>query len=234
MTTARYRANQTQVREFGEVVLSGLRSTTFGSVPKAELELLLFRAMIDAGILSMTSPVFDLARQLEITPSRVRSLIYRYRLQTQPDDDAVLAEIAGALGRSRFELTEQRIVFGIEDPYLRDSLGALLKQQGIFADTSFNPETVSLGIGAFVDFVSARFDTDDRVRILRALHHDTGVEPSAFKRVLKSTLAQLGKRVVGAAADDLASAAIDAVWSFTTSLFRGDVEQATTAAREFA
>lgn len=183
---------------------------------------MLFRGFIAAGILQPDLPVFEMARRLEITPSRVRTLLYRYRLESQDDDANVLDAITAALGKTRFDLTADRIVFGIEDPYLRDSLAALLKEHGVFADSSFNPETVSLSLTAFVDFASSRFGEDDRRRILTALQHDTHIELNRFKRVLKSTLSQLGKRVIGAAAEDAAADLIDAAWDFTTGLLRGD------------
>ncbi|MCU1551046.1 MAG: hypothetical protein JWR36_1606 [Glaciihabitans sp.] len=230
MAQRRYPASQVQSRTFGESMLETLRRVPFGSLPKTELDLALFRALIDSGLLEVNLPVFEIARRLEITPSRVRGLLYRYRLENQDGDAAVIDEITEALTKTRFEITADRIVFGIEDPYLRDSLAALLKEQGIFADSSFNPETVTLTLEAFVDFADKRLTDDDRRLILRALQNDTHVELNKFKRVLKGTLTQLGKRVIGAAAEDAAAGLIDAAWDFTTGLLRGDASLAEKAA----
>jgi hypothetical protein len=232
MVHGRYNASQTQSRLFGESILETLRQVPFGALPKTELDLALFRALVEARIIDVNTPIFEIARRLEITPSRVRTLLYRYRLMTQGGDDTVMEEIAAALTKTRFELTAGHISFGIEDPYIRDSLGALLKEQGVFADTSFNPETVRLTIGAFVDFTDRRLSDDDRERILRALKGDTHIELNRFKRVLKDVLAQLGRRFVGAAAEDAASGLIDAAWDFTTGLIRADGAKAAAAARE--
>jgi hypothetical protein len=225
MVQRRYAASQTQSRAFGESILESLRVVPFGSLPKTELDLTLFRALIAAGILEANLPVFEIARRLEITPSRVRSLLYRYRLENQGDDAGILDDIAAALTRTRFEMSADRVVFGIEDAYLRDSFAALLKEQGVFADTSFNPETVSLSLGAFVDFADRRLSDEDRRSILTALQHDTNVELNRFKRVLKSTLAKLGSRVVGAAAEDAAAGLIDTAWEFTAGLLHGDAKR---------
>jgi hypothetical protein len=230
MAQIRYPSTQAQSRAFGDSMLQTLRQVPFGALPKAELELALFRALMDAGLIDASSPTFDTARKLEITPARVRGLLYRYRLLTQDNDTDILGEITGALTRTRFELTAGTIVFGIEDPYLRDSLAALLKERGVFPDTSFNPETVRLSLDAFVAFVDSRLSDDDRERIMRAITHDTHVELSRFKRILKSTLAALGKRVVGAAADEAAADLVDAAWQFTTGLLRGSAPDAEKAA----
>jgi hypothetical protein len=232
MPAIRYPSTQNQSRAFGESLLESLRRVPFGSLPKTELDLALFRALIDAGIIRPGMPVFELARRLEITPSRVRGLLYRYRLETQDADESLAGEITAALTRTRFELSADRIVFGIEDPYLRDSLAALLKEQGVFADSSFNPETVTLSLTAFVEFADSRLTDDDRRLILSALQHDTHVELNRFKRILKSTLAQLGKRIVGAAAEDAAAGLIDAAWNLTTGLIGGDAKRVVTASGE--
>jgi hypothetical protein len=230
MAKTRYPATQTQARTFGESVLTTLRSSPFGALPKAELELALFRGLIESGVIDPAEPLFDLARKLEITPARVRGLVYRYRLLTEDSDADVFDQIVAALGRTRFELSADTIVFGIEDPYLRDSLAAALKQRGVFADTSFNPETVRLSLDAFVEFVTSRLNPSDREQILRALTQDTHVELGKFKRILKSTLAAVGKRFVGAAADEAAANLVDAAWQFTTDLIRGDATGAAAAA----
>jgi hypothetical protein len=233
MATKRYAATQGQARAFGESMLESLRQVPFGALPKAELELALFRGLVDAGIVDPAAATFDLARALEITPTRVRGLVYRYRLMNQGDEADTLADVVRALGKTRFELTGETITFGVEDPYLRDSLAAALKQRGIFADTSFNPETVRLSLTAFVDFVDSRLSDDDRRRILAALTHDTHVELSRFRRILKSSLASLGKRLVGAAADEAASDLVDAAWQFTSGLFGANAEDAAAAAHRF-
>jgi hypothetical protein len=233
MATKRYAATQGQARAFGESILESMRQAPFGALPKSELELALFRAMVDAGILDPGNPTFDLARKLEITPARVRGLVYRYRLMTQGDEADTLDDVVRALSKTRFELTGESITFGVEDPYLRDSLAAAFKQRGIFADSSFNPETVRLSLTAFVEFVDSRLGDDDRKRILAAITHDTHVELSKFRRILKSTLASLGKRLVGAAADEAASDLVDAAWQFTSGLFGADSADAVAAAHRF-
>jgi hypothetical protein len=180
-------------------------------------------------VIDPSAPGFDLARKLEITPARVRGLLYRYRLLTQDSDANLLDEIAEALTRTRFELTADTISFGLEDPYLRDSLAAVLKERGVFADSSFNPELVRLSLAAFVEFVDARLSDEDRRRILIGLTHDTHVELNRFKRILKSTLARLGARLVGAAADEAASDLVDAAWQFTSDLLGGRSDDAVKA-----
>src|ERR1700710_767993 len=127
----RYPANASQAQQFGETMLAALRDVPFGALPKGELDLALFRALIDARIVDPAASNFELARVLKITPTRVRGLVYRYRLLMQDGDENVTVEILDALGKTRFDLTARSITFGIEDPYIRDSLAAELKTRGI-------------------------------------------------------------------------------------------------------
>jgi hypothetical protein len=227
--TTRYPANAAQAQKFGETLLAALREVPFGALPKSELDLAFFRALVDARILDPAAPNFELARVLKITPTRVRSLVYRYRLLMQDGDDNTTAEILDALAKTRFDLTAKTISFGIEDPYVRDSFAAELKTRGIFADSSFNPETVRLSLEAFVGFLESTLTAQQRTAILKAITKDTHVELNRFAAILKSTLAQFGKRIVGDAADDAAGVVVDgavqlvsAAARFTIGLIRGD------------
>jgi hypothetical protein len=225
----RYAATERQSQKFGESLLLALRDVPFGALPKSELDLALFRGLVDAEIIEPSAPTFELARTLKITPTRVRSLIYRYRLMMQDGDENVTAEVIAALAKTRFELTAKSITFGIEDPYIRDSLAADLKARGVFADTSFNPETVRLSLDAFVGFVESTLSKEDRMRILHALTKDTHVDLNRFTSILKSALAQFGKRIVGDAAEEAAGVVVDgavelvkAAGQFTIGLITGN------------
>jgi hypothetical protein len=227
--TSRYSATSSQQQKFAESVLRTLREVPFGALPKGELDLALFRALIEAGILDPSAPTFELARTLKITPTRVRGLLYRYRLVMQDGEDNVTDEILAALAKTRFELNARSISFGIEDPYIRDSLAAELKTRGIFADSSFNPETVRLSLDAFVGFLESALSKEQRTAILRAISKDTHVELNKFAAVVKSALAQLGKRIVGDAAEDVAGIVVDgavdvvsAATRFTVGLITGN------------
>jgi hypothetical protein len=233
--TPRYDATGPQSQKFGESMLRTLREVPFGAVPKSELDLALFRGLIEAGIIDPGAPTFELARTLKITPTRVRSLLYRYRLVMQDGDDNTTAEVVAALAKTRFELTAKSITFGIEDPYIRDSLAADLKVRGVFADSSFNPETVRLSLDAFVGFLESTLSTEDRTRILHALTKDTHVDLNKFTRLVKATLAQFGKRIVGDAADEAAGVVVDgavelvkAAGTFTIGLITGNAKDVAT------
>jgi hypothetical protein len=235
--TTRYAADDAQERKLGESVLRALRDVPFGALPKSELDLALFRGLIDAQILDPGAPIFELARTLKITPTRVRSLLYRYRLVMQDGDENTTTEVIAALAKTRFELTSKSITFGIEDPYIRDSLAADLKARGVFADTSFNPETVRLSLDAFVGFVESTLSPEDRTRILRALTKDTKVDLNKFTSILKSMLAHFGKRLVGDIADEAAGIVVDgaadlvkAAGKFTIGLITGNAEDVGAAA----
>jgi hypothetical protein len=235
--TTRYAADDAQERKLGESVLKALRDVPFGALPKSELDLALFRGLIDAQILDPGAPIFELARTLKITPTRVRGLLYRYRLVMQDGDENTTTEVIAALAKTRFELTSKSITFGIEDPYIRDSLAADLKARGVFADTSFNPETVRLSLDAFVGFVESTLSSEDRTRILRALTKDTKVDLNKFTSILKSMLAHFGKRLVGDVADEAAGIVVDgaadlvkAAGKFTIGLITGNAEDVGAAA----
>lgn len=110
---------------------------------KGEQEALIFRAMVERQIVDLDKPLFELSLQLGVPLSKVQSLVYRYRLSIH-NSDADIQSIANRMALVDFDPKARKVVFALEDKFLRDLLIAMLKKQGLFADTSFNREFISL------------------------------------------------------------------------------------------
>ena len=60
---------------FATMFVDGYLTPAFGARTKSEIDLLVLKCLIAAGTLDPAAPVYDLARALNLTPTRVRSLI---------------------------------------------------------------------------------------------------------------------------------------------------------------
>ena len=140
---------------FADVVLERLASAPFGTVPKRELDVAIFTGLIRAGAIDPMAPQFQIARQLGITPGRVRSLLYAYRLA----ESSATQEVTVLLDRVRLVSLDAKgdAVLNIEDAYDRDVFTATLKEHGVFTDTSFNRERVTLPTKALLDMLDTVF-----------------------------------------------------------------------------
>jgi len=144
----------------GREVAAGLSDVPFGSIPKSELDQLIFRALVAAGIVSLGSSNFELARQLQISVARVQAIKFAYRIRdSSVDDDTLLRD--GVFFVPRASGTEI-LVFSIEDRYTREVAIARLKTVNAFTDSSFNRERLVVPTADFEEFVGVLFPNDAR------------------------------------------------------------------------
>lgn len=140
---------------FADAVLARVRTLPLGTLPKRELDQAIFEGLVAAGIVDVRASHFDLARQLAITPAKVRSFVYAHRLALAGEAQ----DIEILLDRVKIVSLDLQgdAVLNVEDAYDRDVLLALLKRHDVYSDTSHNRERVILPAGAFLDVVDAVF-----------------------------------------------------------------------------
>ncbi|NCO47383.1 MAG: hypothetical protein GW890_13790, partial [Vibrio sp.] len=81
---------------------------------------------------------------LQAPEAKIKSLRYEARLKYPPDADYVKREFLYILLRSQFDFARGKMVFAIEDEFLRHAIQGQLKSKGMFADSSFNTEIVRI------------------------------------------------------------------------------------------
>lgn len=133
---------------------------------------------------------------LGVTESRIRSLRYEAKLKFPPlEKDFIKIQLIWCLAQSKFEADKNRISFVVEDSYVRHGLQGLLKENGSFADNSFNSEIVILSAEHLGDLLQIIYDkkTADifRAEFAKAKKKDT---PSYWKELMK----EVGKGACGA------------------------------------
>jgi hypothetical protein len=198
-------------------------SPAFGSLPKSEIDLLVFSSMIKAGALTPSAPIYDIARAFNITPTRVRSMILNWQLRTYQSGFDLKPALIEALGKTRFTKDGTYMAFGIESPLVREAIIAGLKAKGVFADASFSREIVRLPVHAFVDFLDGLVDKDTQKSFLEKMVKDKVLEDTTFAGIAKGVLSKLVKKVAG---DALGDAVADEVKGFLISLLKGEVDEA--------
>ena len=83
-----------------------------GVMPKTEIDLLVFRLLIEGRIIDPDGPIFAIARALNVTPTRARGLLFQYQLRFMDEVEAEKSVLA-ALERARFTVDDRRLSFGI-------------------------------------------------------------------------------------------------------------------------
>jgi hypothetical protein len=206
-------------------------SPAFGVRSKSEIDLLVFSSLIEAGAIEPDAPAYDIARALNITPTRVRSLVLNWQLRSTPAQDDLRSAIVDALRKTRFSNDGKLLTFGVESPLLREDITARLKRKGVFPDASFSKELVKLPAEAFVEFLDEIVDDDTKKQVRTALVKDKQIPDTNFKAIATNLLVKLGKKAAGEAggalAEKIAKRAADKAVSFVMGLLTGDVKAAT-------
>jgi len=131
-----------------------------GAISKHDADILVMNLLMKYGSIARKSNQ-ELSLLLQIPEARIKRLRYEARLKYPPDADYVKQEFLFVLARSQFELDKKdetkidkmKIIFVMEDDYLRHAIQGRLKEQGMFADTSFNSEIVKIECGPLVSMI---------------------------------------------------------------------------------
>jgi hypothetical protein len=185
---------------FASAYLAGLSRAPLGSLSKSELDYLAFVSLVDAGVVSADAPTFELAQLLEVTPAKVSAFVYAYRVRTQSPEH-LLDDLANAIVIVALP-ADGNVVLNVEDRYWRETLISRLKAVGVYTDTSFNRERVTVDASKFAHVLAALFG--DRARGLgRKLaaerRHTVGVDVLGLVAALPAATLRAGASGVGSA-----------------------------------
>jgi hypothetical protein len=211
---------------FAKTFLENYLAPAFGARSKSEIDLLIFSGMIDTKLIDPDGPIYDIARGLNITPGRARSLLMNWQLRSAPAGDMRPAIVA-VLKKTRFSADGSLMTFGVESPLLKEDITARLRAVGVFADASFSKELVRMPVDAFVEFLDGVVDDEVKKSVKKKLVEDKQLPERSFKALATGVLKKLGEKVADETGGELAKGAADKVSSFIGGLLNGDSKSAT-------
>ena len=201
---------------FGEAFEKEFLRHPFGSLPKAETELLIFSLLMRHGPLTASMSDFEVANRLLLTPGKARSLRYRYDLRRAAELTPLQlqSEVLQAIVPVRFEADGETVHLRIERGYLRDTLVERLRAAGVGADGSFSTAVIRVQlyrlVAVLADLADEGTDYDDLMARLVAAEKPEGdadvwaarireVLEQAVNRTIASGIAALVAQIVKAA-----------------------------------
>jgi len=220
--------------KFTSAFVTAYMSPAFGARSKGEIDLLVFSCLIEAGVIEPDAPQYDIARALNVTPARVRSLIFNWQLRSVAAQAELRSAIVEALKKTRFSNDGKLLTFGVESPLLKEEIAARLKRKGVFPDASFAKELVKLPVEAFVEFLDEIVDDDTKKQVKATLVKDKQIPDTSFKALATSLLVNLGKKaadetggaLMGELSKKVAVPAAEKALRFLTGLLTGDAKEA--------
>ena len=138
----------------------------FGIMNKGELEVLIFHLFrVDKSF--NCKSIFEISRELHISETKVRKLIYDADLRYgQTDDKFIKNEFFHCLTLAKFHSDNNMILFPIDNKVVRSAIDDKLKSLGYFSDTSFNRDIFSIHIEALVALVDSYYDETVKKTVL--------------------------------------------------------------------
>jgi hypothetical protein len=130
-------------KRFVDEFLLEYLSDGIGAKNKREIDILIMNLLMQYADLSGKSNQ-ELSILLQTPESKIKSLRYEARLKYPPDDEYIKREFLYILNRAQFDISRGKIVFVMEDDFLRHAIQGQLKSRGMFADTSFNTEIIRI------------------------------------------------------------------------------------------
>jgi hypothetical protein len=226
--------------KFAMAFVAAYMSPAFGARSKSEIDLLVFSCLIEAGAIDPGGSAYDIARALNITPARVRSLILNWQLRSTPPQGDLRDAIVEALKKTRFSTDGTLLTFGVESPLLKEDIVARLKRKGVFPDASFSKELVKLPVDAFVEFLDEIVDDETKKQVTTTLIKDKQLPDTSFKALATGVLVTLGKKAAGEAggaiagefAGKVAKPAAERAVNFLMGLLTGDAKGAARSVKD--
>lgn len=151
--------------KFGKEFLQKYLELPFASMSKSELELLIFSAMKDSGIIKESESSFSVSIQLDCSRNKVDSMLYAYR-NRRFNDSSFANEFSSSVRVA--EATAEKLILNVGDRFYRELLIDRMKLAEIFSDSSFNRERVVIPGHLFIQNIEKVFpgDTADRIHSL--------------------------------------------------------------------
>ena len=190
-------------KRFSKNFIETFATPAFGAISKTEVDNLVFGLLVDAGALSPKSQVYEIARELNVTPAKARNLLFQWQLRSMGKGDVLKNDLIEALTSVRFSKDGDLLSFGVESPLLREEFRSRLKRRGVFADASFSSDMIRISVEHFVEFLDDFLGDTEKEEMHQALIKDNQLQDKSFKAVAFRMLRGVAKKVAGEAGAEL-------------------------------
>lgn len=152
--------------EFAKEFISRYSKVGFGSMNKNDFEVMIYDLLKKYGNLSGKNN-YDISLELQITESKVKKLSYEAELKyNNHNDKSFKNDFLKILEKAKIRKDTNKVLFSVEDKFLRTSISAKLKSLGHFSDSSFNSEIISIDVKSFIDLLDSILDESEKEKII--------------------------------------------------------------------
>ena len=132
-------------------LLEKYRKPSFGSMSKRDVDIMMFEALQDLGIIKANPKIYDVMQLLHVTRAKARNLIYEVALRRTETEEYLKKQLCDILNEGISFAEKGKVTLEIDNPLVIDYLRKELKDLKHLTDGSFSPELVKMSNEAFAD-----------------------------------------------------------------------------------
>ena len=192
-------------------LLEKYRKPSFGSMSKRDVDIMMFEALQDLGIIKANPKIYDVMQLLHVTRAKARNLIYEVALRRMKSEDVMEEELRELLSKPILLKETDKVALEIDNPLLIDYLRKRLKGLNHLTDGSFSPELVKMEYDAFAHIYQETRTDLDKKQINKKLK-ELGIKTDFTVRTVITLLLQSGGKILaGKTGSDAAKDVMDVI-----------------------
>ncbi|MEO0024022.1 MAG: hypothetical protein RL196_463 [Actinomycetota bacterium] len=143
-----FELSEQQKISFAGVVLSRLEYESISAISKSEIELLIFKAFLEAGAFDLTTPPFEISQKTMMPLSKIENLIYKVHLAVRNPDEQ-FADLARNIHFVDADPATGVITLSVENKFFRELLISKLRALNVYTNGTFNKDLIFLSEANF-------------------------------------------------------------------------------------
>ena len=197
-------------KEFIDLVESYLQPS-YGSMSKRDFEILLFMKLQNLDTIDENPDLYQLIKDLKISRTRVRNLLYEAKMRTSEDED-LDSELIKLLEKPVFLKDGDKVAIEIQNPLLTDHFRFKLKKLNYITDGSFSAELVKFTYSAYIELVVSLMSDEVKQETKKVLV-ESGIMPDkSFKGIFTEFVKKIGAKIANEAGEQAATEALKYIY----------------------
>ncbi len=196
--------------QFGRGFINAYAATAFGTLPKSEIDLQVFSLLVELDIVEINRASYRIARALNITPTKARSLLFQFQLRNISEDETDY-EIMLAITAARYWRDGDKLSFGVTSPLVKAAVSAKMEEKGVFADVSLSGNILRVDPGRFGAVLASLISASQADRVIALLKDKRLVDDKTLRAALEKRGTDLASKLFDKATEKGAEKAFDAL-----------------------
>lgn len=209
---------------FGRHFMEAYASSAFGVLPKREIDLTIFSFLIQNDVVDADGSMYRLARALNLTPARARSLLFEHQLRNVSEADTDYAVMI-ALTTSKYWKDGSNVSFGITSPLVKAAITGKMQDRGVFADVSLSGDILKIDPGHFAEVLNSLLPASRAEQLATRLKKKGVLTQSELRTALSTVLTTGANELVSKGASATFDGALKGIKALTTG--EGDMSELT-------